>query len=456
MTSGPSAAWIAVGASVTAILAAALVIWPLWTLLLVFALGGLVAIFAGWPVVPFLTLHAAALTTRYRMEVGPVSIRAEHIAVLVIAGLLAWRLADQRRWPMITLPGWFALAWWVMNVVGTVANAPNPNDSLRHIIRLFLMVLTYLVTVNLIRTHRQWRIAAWGYLILGALESTYGVILFVLQPLGIRLGLQKGHHVPIWTPYGTLEEGNIFGSHSAAWALAFLMLLLTLWHTRRRWWYLAGLVVTGLATIVSLSRGAWIGATLGVALVFLLYSRTTHNRWRHAALLLIIGPLAILALVSLAWVAPESIPFIGRLRTFARLGADPTFTARLQNYSWALSEWRQHPWVGWGPGAFYQLHGLIRAAPAWISNLTVRTLHETGLFGALFFYGWVSLALALTARATRKASSLDRALLLGLAVGFLSLLTAYHATDGTWLAAVWVHVGLMVAGALAILRERPA
>ncbi|MCD6289160.1 MAG: O-antigen ligase family protein, partial [Anaerolineae bacterium] len=355
--------------------------------------------------------------------------------------------------PILTWPGLFALAWWSMNVLSVLVNAPNPWDSLRHVVRLFLMVLTYLTVVNLIHTRRQWHLAVGGFLALSVLESAYGLVVFVLQPMGVRLGLQRGHHVPIWTPYGTLEEGNIFGSHSAAWALMFLVLLLTLWNTRGRWWYLAGLLITGLAAGASLPRAAWIEFAIGAALAFLFYSRQTRTRWRHVALLAGLAPFLLLGLVCLVWVAPPDIPFIGRLRTFSQLGADPTFSARLQNYTLALSEWRQHPWIGWGPGVFYQIHGLIRGAPAWISDLTVRTLYETGLFGALFFYGWVGLSLAMAIGAARGAAVLDRALLLGLAIGFIALLIAYHATDGTWLAAVWVQVGLMVAGARAVRRE---
>lgn len=446
--------WLALAGAIAGISALLWARGPLWALAALAGLIGLAAILLGWPIVPFLALHLAALFTHYKWEVGPVSVRPEHVAVLAIGALLAWHLLDRRRWPVVTLPGWFALAWWGMNVLATLVNALDPRDSLRHIIRLFLMVLTYLVVVNLIRTRAQWRIAAAGYLALGAMESAYGLTVFALQPLGVRVGLQRNIHVPVLLPYGTLEEANHFGSHSAAWALAFLFLLLALWRTRWRWWSLAGLILTGLATVVSFARGAWISAVIGGALTFIFYGRGRRERWQRAALLAILGPLSLIALVAAVWVAPPEFPLVARLRTFSSLATDPTFSARLEQTKWALAEWRQHPWIGWGPGAFYQIHGIVRYIPAWISNLTVRTLHETGLFGALFFYGWALLALALAVRAAREAPALDRALLLGLAIGFLSLLIAYHATDGTWLAEIWIHVGLMVAGALATLRER--
>jgi hypothetical protein len=229
----------------SAVAGAALLVPTLWPVATLGGLLGLVALLLTWPVGPFLLLQAAALTNHYAVEVGPVSVRAEHVATIVVGVLLVLLLWRKKRPFLVTPAGWFALAWWSMNVLATIVNAVDPRDSVRHIIRLGLMVATYLIVINLLRTPRAWRIAAAGFLTLGALEAAYGLLTMVLYQLGFDLGLQVHRHIPIPIPYGTLQEGNLFGSHSASWALAFMWLVLARWRSRLRWWFVIGLARRG-------------------------------------------------------------------------------------------------------------------------------------------------------------------------------------------------------------------
>lgn len=417
------------------------------------ALGGLLGLagfLIAWPVGPFLALHTAALVTHYTVEVGPVTVRSEHVAVILVGALVVWKLWRNRRRPRVTMAGWFALGWWGMNILATVINAVNPRDSLRHIIRLGLMGATYLVIANLLHTRRAWWLAFTGFLVLGVLEAAYGLLTMALYRLGVNLGLQLHRHIPIPIPYGTLQEGNLYGSHSASWALVFLWLVLARWRSRSRWWFVAGLAVTSLATGLSFARGAWLAFGLSALIGLIFYRRSWQGRWRRAAWVAIFVPLTLALLIGIAQIALPGSPLVGRLRTFGALMSDATFAARVDDYALAVSDWLQHPWIGWGPGAFFQLHGMRRWEPAWISNLTLRTLHETGAFGLLFFAGFVSLVLAEAVGTARRANSADRAALLGLALGFFCLMLAYQSTDGMWLAAPWVHAGLLATGASAL------
>jgi O-antigen ligase len=439
----------------SAVAGAALLVPTLWPVATLGGLLGLVALLLTWPVGPFLLLQAAALTNHYAVEVGPVSVRAEHVATIVVGVLLVLLLWRKKRPFLVTPAGWFALAWWSMNVLATIVNAVDPRDSVRHIIRLGLMVATYLIVINLLRTPRAWRIAAAGFLTLGALEAAYGLLTMVLYQLGFDLGLQVHRHIPIPIPYGTLQEGNLFGSHSASWALAFMWLVLARWRSRLRWWFVIGLALTLAATLFSFARGAWLAIGVSAVVVFVFYGHSSVGRWRRVAWVGVLIPIALLLVIGVALLAPADFPLIGRLRTFGQLMSDATFAARLDDYKLAASDWLQHPWIGWGPGAFFQLHGLRRWEAAWISNLTLRTLHETGAFGLLFFVGFAAFVLVEAITAARHIEGGDRALLLGLALGFFALLLAYQATDGVWLAAVWVNAGLLASGALVLPAGAP-
>jgi len=448
--------WLA-GAGV--VLAAGAVLGPLPALALVGAILFALLLLRGWPISGMVLLIFAALLTRYTVDVGPVSVRAEHVAVLLVGALLVWTILIHRRPFRLDWPAFFALAWFGMNVVATVVNAPDPGDSLRHIIRLGLMVATYGVGINLLRTEAQWWAAFRWFLLLAIAEDVFGLFARALFEFGINIGVQVAWVLAEPVPYGSLEEGNMFGSHSAAWLIAFLALFLAQPRLRTRWRLplLAAISITALATVLSFSRGAWVALLVGLALLYVFYGLRSRGQYVRGTLLIFGAPFLVIGLVLLIQILPATIPLIGRLRTFTQLVSDATFGARLEDATIGLMDWAVHPWLGWGPGTFYQLHGIRNWAPAWLANQTIRTLQETGVFGLLAYWGFAAallwaaahgiVRLSRRARQGQTGALQGRAALLGLTIGFILLQVAFQATDGTWLAAVWVQAALLTSGA---------
>jgi O-antigen ligase len=416
----------------------------------------LLIILMGWPVLAFALMAGAALLARYKFDVGVFSVRAEHIAALGVAFLGVWQLVRWRSKLVITGPGVFVLGWLATNLVATLINAPNSGDSERHTFRLFLVVINFFLAINLLQKPQHWRQAYRWFLILGVAEAAFGLFALAMYAFGINLGVQTAANLPYPVPYGTFEEGNLFGSHCAAWLLAILFLYMggepqpgRALLRRIVLWISIGIL--GLAVVLSLSRGAWLGLLAGLLLVYVYHGRSRAGQMQRLTIVLIAVPVvaavAILALLFL----PDSVPLIGRIRSFAALGRDATFQGRLDDVPRALSDWSQHPIIGWGPGTYFQLHGNLRGSPAWLPNILLRTLEETGVLGLLFFGGYILLVFRRAIRVSRDALSADdRAMLLGLVVGYCTLFVAYQATDGTWLAAPWVLTGLLMAGTRAL------
>jgi O-antigen ligase len=430
---------------------------------LVIVLAALIAslvLLMGWPVSAVALLSGAALLTHYRLEVGAFSVRAEHVAALLVALLGAWQLVRWRRRLVITTPGVFILGWLAVNLVATLANAPDPSESQRHTLRLFLVALNFFLVVNLLQKPQQWRRAYRWFLGLGVAEAAFGLLALAAYPSGVNLGVQVMPNLPYPVPYGSFEEGNLFGSHSGAWLLALLFLYLggrpEPRRARVRRVVLAiGIGILSLAVLLSLSRGAWLGFLAGLLLVYIYYGRSRVGQMRRLTHVLIAGPVVAAVLILALLFLPDAVPLIGRVRSFARLDQDATFQGRLEDISRALHDWSEHPLLGWGPGTYVQLHGIVRGSPAWLSNIILRTLQETGVVGLLFFGGYVVTVLVGAVRTSRVAVGPDdRAMLLGLAVGCCALLVSYQATDGTWLAAPWVHTGLLMAGIRALRSRR--
>lgn len=242
----------------------------------------------------------------------------------------------------------------------------------------------------------------------------------------------------------------MFGSQSAAWLLAFLGVLLAAPRTQKRLraiaWIAIGIMVTGV--LLSLARGAWVALLIGLAIYFVLHKPSPRSQITRSGLLLLGGPLLLIALIVIVQDLPATVPLAARLKSFTTAFTDQTFGNRMADAIQAIEDWLIHPLIGWGPGTFFQIYGQRWGTDAWIANQTVRTLQETGAVGLLAFWGFLGSVLWIGARALRRLpETLGRGALLGLGTGFVALLAAFQATDGTWLAYMWLHAALIVSGA---------
>jgi putative inorganic carbon (HCO3(-)) transporter len=150
-----------------------------------------------------------------------------------------------------------------------------------------------------------------------------------------------------------------------------------------RAWFLPawGITLGGLAA--TLTRGAWVGFASGV-LAFVPAVR--KGRW------LLVGGLLLLALAALAGPAALS-------RRFASI-ADPNDpTVREREFMWqsALAMWKEHPWLGRGPGAVrreysrYALPGAIKKRTGHVHNTPLQILVERGVIGlAAWLWIWLT------------------------------------------------------------------
>lgn len=434
-------------------------IHPILGLVVVAGLVGLVALVLGWPFSGVAILIVAALFTRYRFDVGPVSVRFEHIAVLAVGAIAFMQHLVHRGRLRFPLAAWFALAWWVMNLVAAVFFSPYPPNAVQNATRLAMLTLTFVLILNLIPNRQQWWWAVGLFLVAGVLEAAFGIVARALFPFGVNLGVQVSWSFTEPIPYGTFEEGNLFGSHIASWALLLAMLILAsgLWKpTRQQFWRLLGLAILLLGLFLSLSRAAWLTFAVGAALLLVFHRKSSRHQTNIGLLILLAAPFTIVLVLGIAPFLPSSWPFVDRLQSFLTLSSDDTFSARLSDWSLAWRDWLQHPLTGWGPGSFADIHGELRSRPAWIGNLSMRLLQETGIIGVITFVGFLfTLTLPAIKTSAMLTESLDRAALLGLIIGYLVLLgIAYQSTDGIWLAASWVHAGLIAAGTIVLTPQK--
>jgi len=434
---------------------------PLWALL---ALGGLVvflAIWWGWPRGGILCLLVAGMFSRYDVEVLERTVKGEHVAVVLILGLLAAQILLDKRGLIVTWPGVFAVGWVLWNVTASALSPIPLGYATNHLFKLALMVGAYLCMVNLIRSDGTLRWAFGAWLVVGTLAAAWGIAvwgIFVLTRT--NLGVQMTRNLPVPVPYGTLLEGNVYGSHAMSLVAVYATLVLTrpgrwLFGPRLRWTDV-GLAVTTVAVLLGMSRGSWVGLAAALVLGLLVTRRLAHRLSQR----LILGAVILLLVLSTGWLflelAPRSIPLVDRLASFTRLEEEVTVVGRMAQYEAALTSWLERPILGWGTGSMAVLYADRGRRWAWISNLVLHLLLDTGIIGLALFGGFVLALLWRGAKAVQAAGpTFRRRLILGLIVGFVGLLVAYQSTEATWLVLPWIHAGLLAAATRLTLEMSP-
>jgi len=350
------------------------------------------------------------------------------------------------------------LAYLGVNMLSTLISADPARGLSLDLITLDLLALYAVLTLTLSTPARLlWGVRLW--LGVAAIEAVAGMLAFALYLTahaavpGVQLDIVSG--APL--VYGTLYEGNIFGSYMSA---AFLIALALVGEetARHRGMLCLVLAATAVGLLLSGTRSAW-GATVIGALVLLVLLRLGRGGRRGRLLVRLVGGLVAVGLVvgiGLA-VLPTSVTgaFGTRAQGLLNFGSGSGY-GRVQLYKVAIDEWQAHPLLGVGPGSFtYRLPGDYAAGPAWLPNLTLQALHDTGVLGLLALLWLFAAFYVTTIRALRRAPPGEtRAALAGLVAAVTALLIAFQLTPGFQLGYTWALLALGVAASRAVVGAR--
>ena len=234
-----------------------------------------------------------------------------------------------------------------------------------------------------------------------------------------------GAPIAVGRPGSTLGHATVLGVASSAAAVAGLGRGFV--PGRGRWvWALAGAICVG-ATLVTLTRAAWLGLAAGVVVVVFLLQRA--GAWRNPSRRTLLAGAGLAALIAVVVVASG-----GGDRVAVRFGellhpGRGSGASRLEIWRTALDAWRARPWLGWGPDTFgmvfshYQTPSLWRNewsfVPFHAHSIYLQALATRGVLGIASAAVWL-VALAATARSVWRRAPEDRCTVAAL----LGMLTA--------------------------------
>ena len=270
--------------------------------------------------------------------------------------------------------------------------------------------------------------------------------------------------------FGTFQQPNPFGGFmgiSASLAIGALigtgMSLISDLRNGRRWvardwlwliFLMFASITTGLALIMSWSRGAWLGFAAGMlVMVFFL----PKKRWK-GILLLALGLIAAIMMVRLSLV-PTSIT--GRLTT---IGEDLKFgdvrgehvtienfavIERLAHWQAGIEMAQDNLLLGVGFGNYevaYEDYGLLN----WVNplghahNYYINILAETGILGTIAYLAFWAIVFVQVVQLLKILDWSERGIALGLLTAWTAL-AVHHLFDKLYVNNLYLYIGVMLA-----------
>jgi hypothetical protein len=437
----------------------------LWALALLGA-GTLTALaLTGWPFGALLLLTASSAMPRVAVVVMGLHLRPEHLAIGVVALVIAGQALKERRAPRFDL--WtfdfFLLGYVGINFLTSALTSPQPQLTLRWAALNALVISPYFLLRLLITDEHRLQRVFDILLCVGAAESAYGILCFLSNHFWqTSFGVDADQYGTIPGVYGTQYEANLFGSYTACCAIMFLACFMLSRIRSRRALYGFGFAVTMLGTVISLARSVFLA--FPVAVLFVVWIALRKGQLQLRKLL----PMALGSLLILLMASPFILGLVReRFSTFdpSELGSDFTTLTRIVQIAAAVQDVQTHPILGTGTASFQLffdwddyipgLRGENDDPGGWVSNTPVRILHDTGVIGLTIFIGFLGSLAAAVYKAGHVAGPQTKVVLIALSAGLLLYGITFQATEATILAFTWVHLGLLGAAVALIQSSRP-
>jgi O-antigen ligase len=375
-------------------------LWPVPALLL-----GLASLLACAPPVVLLGAMVLSVTAQDALAL-PGGLSLTQAAVSVAA--LAWAMRLLARPPRRLVAIGTMLLWWLFLsalLLSTAWSPYSPSNGLPELWRWGAALLAWLMAANELR--RPWQVALLVMcLLLGpAINAALGLAQFWRGDGPPTFHIAEG--LRFVRAYGTLGQPNSFAGYmNHGWPLALALavgLSQAAWRRARarapRPWLpvLAALAAWGLALVLiaalgaSYSRGAWLGAAVG-----LLAMLVVAGGWvRWAGLAAVALGLTLLALGGTQLLPAPLAARIASISSALSFFDPSQVTVTDQNFAavermaqvWAgWRMWLAHPLLGVGPGSYSAAYPELARAPWFVSrghahNYFLHIAAESGIVG---------------------------------------------------------------------------
>jgi hypothetical protein len=403
----------------------------------------------------------ASFQQNYVLSVGTLTLRFEQVllvALFIQAILLSarhqanhWRVAE-----------WLLVSFVVLQILTTQLHGFFSIKNFAPIGLAVFGATAYLTVMMSVHSRARLIFASRVMLVGLVVNAAWGTLGFVSSiAFGTTFAVSKGSKELVKPAYGFNWESNIFGSTCAAGALIFL----SLWREKNpvcsRWVAIVGFLTCFAGMVASLTRGAWLGFAVVLIIFALVPRRGTRRNAGIERVAVLVMVIPIVAIVGWYVMSQASAATTGDVTGAIGAKAEEAFNfssgtgrGRLIEWQTAAADIKGSPLLGLGVNAYSFYHPSTGEdqRPAYIGNLWVRVLYESGIVGLLLFTGFV-LAVLWPSRALFRSRGDMAPLARAFTFGWASLCIAYVGTDSMLLMWPWLLLGLTRAAHLIAERQ---
>ena len=337
----------------------------------------------------------------------PVAVRYIFLCLFILLFIIYF-FAWQRRFvtvssfliKMVFVTGAAFALWSMLSLTGAINYREGYWEISRHLLHL---VLLFIIMTAVIQESSQLLKICCIVTIVSLLQSIVGILQFYEIAFTGLPGNYK--------PYGFMTNRNLFGS-----AQAFLLpfAIYVFYAGKKFWKIIAAFAITGLivSLLLSQTRSAWLSGIaffIVSAILVLFFVPSMRKKWILSSLAAIAVTAVLVSLLiltnkesSLAKSITERAASL-TINTSSKSEADVNTAERLKMWKKTLNMVKDHPLTGVGSGNWkvvipsYGLANTVFAkgyfAPDRVHNMYLQIASETGVPGAIFYFGmWVMIA----------------------------------------------------------------
>lgn len=349
----------------------------------------------------FVIIGFVVTLNNYEFLIGNYHFSLERLLAIPLFLLLLWMLLSFRMPLLISKQIIILIIWLLMALCSSILSDVN-EWSTKMYVSLILASSFYFMIIQLKIDMK----AIFS-------SKTYLLLLFFMGPLLSLLYIYAifGYYLPDfivhWLQEGsggtrlraTIYEANLF----AVYLCFFILTLIALNYKSKLWWW-ALLFGLNLSMLFSFSRVPWLSYIISLVIYFILINPRKFNLKKIVYYFILFFILSVLigAIVYVIYKNYGEYEIIGRTHSLS---------TRLIMWELAYKSILENPILGNGIFSFSELNayapslvGSDTYRSAWISNIFLVILHDTGIVGFLLFFtfifvviydGWKSVRFAL-------------------------------------------------------------
>jgi len=383
--------------------------------------------------------------------IGGLNVRFDQLISTILCLILAFRIIFNYQKFYLDFPGKMLISFLFISFISSYYFSPDPKYSIIQTINLTSVSSIYIILINFIDSKKMFDHFLKVYFNAGFIAITLGVALFILSVLignelyGVNL---ISDTTLAYGVYSTMREPNIFGSYSLIYFIIGLSMLLYKGSLSKNCYNITSIyfIVYALGVFLSFTRGVWLG---GIAAFFLLLILSKKYSIPNSKKKIHLIKFSIIMLVLITLVLSISHSFFTYKIDNLFQAQEGTGQFRLLEWAKAIEDIGNNFLLGNGTYSFASIYS--KTVPynnlenAWIGNIFLTVLHDTGLIGFSFFMimcvNLISKGIKLSKLA--KALQKDYSIILGITISIIAMLIAFIFTTGFSYGYSWLLLGLL-------------